>query len=167
VDAHIAAFIAARADLSVLAETGRLKGLASPAERLSIMGLFARLQQRLGHETLPRLAGWLLESGLADLDQWRSLSTRKRLAAQLGDIAARGLIMPMVQALQDSAANSQDAAGAQHAAQRLTEIEVALAALQNGAARRRDRARDTGHDIATGLSLLSLLGGAISVLLGG
>ncbi len=167
VDAHIAAFIAARADQSVLAETGRLRSLASAAERLSIMGLFGRLQQRMGTDRFPRLAGWLLESGLADLEQWRSLKTRQRLGERLGEIAGRGVILPMVQVLTDSVANSQDAAEAQEAAQRLAEIEAALSALESGAGRRRDQARDTGHDIATGLSLLSVLGGAVAVLLEG
>ena len=151
----------------MLAETTRLKGLATHDDRLSVFGLFGRLQQRTGNDKLPRVAAWLLESGLADLDQWRSLTTRKRLSAQLSELASRGMIMPIVALLQDNAANTQDATGAQMAAQRLSDIAAQLAALQGGAEARREHARHTGNDIATGMSLLSLLGGAVAVLLGG
>jgi hypothetical protein len=163
IDVHIAAFIAARADQSVLAEAGRLTGFATPADRLSVMALFGRLQQRLVAGPLPQLAGWLLECGLPELTQWRSLATRKRLGERLAELATKGQITPMVQLLQDGVATQIDAAGARQAAQRLAEIEATLTALQHGSKDRRERSRQMAQDIATGLSLLSLLGGAIAV----
>ena len=167
IDAQIAAFIAARADQSVLAEANRLAGFVTQEDRLTVMGLFGRLQQRVGGDSLPKLAGWLVESGLPEMQRWRCMATRKALTGRLNALAAAGMITPMVLLLSDDPACARDAAGAQNAAVRLGDIELMLASLNGGAAKRRDAARQTGHDIATGLSLLCLLGGAITVALGG
>ena len=111
-DAHLAAFIAARADPSVLGAAARLTGFASSEDRLCVLGLFARLQQRTAPEKLPKLAGWLLESGLAELGVWRCLATRKHLGEKLAEAAAKGIIAPMALLLQDSAGRAIDAARA-------------------------------------------------------
>jgi hypothetical protein len=166
-DAQIAAFVASRADPSVLGEAARLGGFASAADRLTVLGLFGRLQLRLNPDKLPRLAGWLVESGMAELEGWRSRETRKRLADRLTEYAAQGQIAPMAALLQNDGARAQDEAGAQEAAQRLAEIEAQLAALQGGGPQRAAQARLTGQEIATGLSILLFLGGAIAVALGG
>jgi hypothetical protein len=167
IDTHIAAFIAARADQAMLLEAKRLNGFASPEDRLAVISLLNRLQQRHYPEKLPRLAGWVLESGLVDLTVWRSLPTRKSLQDKLTALAAKGAIAPILELLQDSSAKSRDAAGAYNAGRRVTEIDAVLENLRGGAERRADRARQTGIEIATGLSLLSLLGGAITVALAG
>jgi hypothetical protein len=167
VDNHIAAFVAARADPSVLGDAGRLAGFASPGDRLSVLALFARLQQRLCPEPLPALSGWLIESGMAELGAWRSFATRKRMSASLGELAGRGQIAPMLGLLQNHDAQAQDSEGAQHAAQRLAAIEAVLSSLRGGAERRRQQVRQTAQEIATGLSILSLIGGAIAVALAG
>jgi hypothetical protein len=167
IDVQIAAFIAARAEPSVIGDANRLGGFASTADRLTVLGLFGRLQLRLKPEKLPRLAGWLVESGLAELGAWRSLETRRRLGAKLNELVAAGQIAPMAALLQDTSARAHDDTGAEAAAQRLAEIEASLAALQGGQAKRADQARQTAQEIATGLSVLSLLGGAIAVALGG
>jgi hypothetical protein len=166
-DGHLAAFIAARADQSLLGDAGRLTGFASAEDRLCVLGLLGRLQQRMTAEKLPKLAGWLLESGLADLGAWRCLATRKRLGEKLAECAAKGLISPIAALLQDSAAQATDAAGAQWAADRLAAIEATLNALKSGTEERARHARHTGNEIATGVSMLSLLGGAIAVVVAG
>jgi hypothetical protein len=167
IDAHIASFIAARADPTTLGDAVRLTGFVSPTDRLSVMGALGRLQQRTVCEALPRLAAWLLESGMAELGQWRSLATRKAMLERLENLAAQGAILPMVVLLQDPHATGRDAAEAAEAARRLGEIEATLNALRESGQARREQARGTGQEIATGLSLLSLLGGAIAVLVGG
>ena len=104
---------------------------------------------------------------MAELGQWRSLATRKSLLAKLETLVTRGAILPMVVLLQDPPAMGQDAAGAAEAARRLAEIEATLNTLRASGEARRENARRTGQEIATGLSLLSLLGGAIAILVGG
>jgi hypothetical protein len=165
IDTHLAAFIAARADQALMLEANRLSGFTSPEDRLAVMSLFGKLQQRHYPEKLPRLAGWMLESGLADLTSWRSLATRKTLQDKLNALAAKGAITPMVELLQDSPAKARDAAGAYNAGRRVAEIDAVLENLRSGAERRSDRARQTGIEIATGLSLLSILSGAVTVAL--
>jgi hypothetical protein len=167
IDTHIAAFIAARADQAMMLEANRLSGFASPEDRLAVISLFCRMQQRHYPEKLPRLAGWILESGLAELASWRSLPTRKALQEKLSALAAKGAIAPMLELLQDSQAKARDAAGALAAARRVAEIDAMLENLRGGGERRADQARQTGIEIATGLSLLSLLGGAVAVALAG
>jgi hypothetical protein len=167
IDTHIAAFIAARADQAMMLEANRLSGFTTPDDRLAVMNLLAKLQQRHCPDKLPRLAGWLLESGLADLTSWRSLSTRKALQEKLNALAGKGVILPMVELLQDGPAKARDTAGAYAAGRRVAEIDAMLENLRSGAERRADRARQTGLEIATGLSLLSLLSGAVAVALAG
>jgi hypothetical protein len=166
-DAHIAAFIAAHADGSVLADADRLGGLHTPGDRLAVIALFGRLQQRVGADRMPHLAAWLVESGLGELGQWRSVATRKAIEGKLGDLAAAGQITPMAVLLGDVGGRAQDAAGAEMAARRLAEIELALSAFEQGGEHRQHHARQTGQEIATGLSLVSLLVGAIWVALAG
>ena len=165
IDPHIACFIAAHADASVLADAARLGGLSTPSDRLAAMALFGRLQQRLNAERVPHLAAWLLDSGLGELGQWRSLATRKTLEAKLRELATAGQIMPMTVLLGDAGGLTQDEAGAASAGRRLADIEMALAALAQGGEHRLAHARQTGQEIATGLSLISLLAGALWVAL--
>ena len=166
-DAHIAAFIAAHADASVLADADRLGGLHTPDDRLLAIALLGRLQQRINAERTPHLAAWLIESGLGELGQWRSVATRKALEAKLSDLAAAGQILPMAALLGDAPARARDEAGAEAAARRLADIEMALTSFGHGSEHRLRHARQTGHEIATGLSLISLLMGAIWVALAG
>ncbi len=167
IDLHIVAFIAAHADAAVLGDAARLAALHTAADRLTAMALFGRLQQRLNAGSLPSLAAWLLESGMAELGQWRSIATRRSLAHKLAEHAAAGQIAPMAALLRDGSGRAQDEAVAARATQRLAEIEAMLAALQSSGAHRQAAARRTGQEIATGLSLISLLGGALAVALGG
>jgi hypothetical protein len=163
VDAHVAAFVAARADTTLLADIGHLDGFATAQERLSVLRLFARLQTRLHPAPLPGLAGWLLESRLVDLDQWRNLQTRKSLGVRLAEAAAAGQIGTMLQLAQDNSAQAADAAGAAQAAGRALAIAHALATLAAGGDRRRTDAERLAYDVAAGAGLLAVLLAAVAL----
>jgi hypothetical protein len=163
VDAHIAAFTAARADTTLLADIGHLDGFVSPPERAAVLRMFARLQARLHVAPLPELAGWLLECGLIDVAQWHNLQTRKALGTRLKDAAAAGQIGAMLQLSQDEGARTADRAGAAQAAARAEQIAQTIAALSGGAAQRRANADRLGYDIAAGVGLLALLGAAVAL----
>jgi hypothetical protein len=163
VDVHVAAFTAARADTTLLSDIGHLDGFATPAERLSVLRLFARLQARLHSAPLPALAGWLLDSGLIDLHQWRNLQTRQAVGKRLAEAAAAGQIPSMLHLAQDEAAHGADRAGAVQAAARAGQIEQELAALLTGGAKRRLDATRLGHEIAAALGLLAMLGAAVAL----
>jgi hypothetical protein len=163
IDAHIAAFVAGRADSTLLADIGHLDGFTSPEERLSVLRLFARLQARLHTAPFPNLAGWLLESGLIELDQWRNLQTRKILGVRLGEAAAAGQIAAMLQLVQDDGARTADRTGAERAAARAAAITQHLAILSDSAAQRRTDADRLGHDISAGAGMLAMLAAAIVI----
>ncbi|HTZ70776.1 MAG TPA: hypothetical protein VMB71_09025 [Acetobacteraceae bacterium] len=166
IDPHIAAFIAARADTALSAEMGQLDGFVSPAERLAVLRLFARLQARLHLAPLPLLAGWLLESGLIELTAWRNLHTRKALAARLAEAAAAGQIATMLLLAQDEQARQADHAGAERAVARAAAIETELAALAADGPARHARAEKLGQDIAGGAGLVATLTAAMALGLG-
>jgi hypothetical protein len=165
VDTHIAAFIGARADVAVTGELMALKSFAGPAERLAILRLFGRLEQRLQPGPLPGLAGWLLQSGFATLEDWRSHRRRTALEETLKQAATDGHIAAMLKLVDDPAARSADEAGADFAAQRLRVLQAALDDLKGSGERRARAAQALGQELATGAGLLGLLGAAISLAL--
>jgi hypothetical protein len=162
-DAHIAAFVAARADAALLADIGHVDGFATAAERRSVLRLFASLQTRLHPVPLPGLAAWLMESGLIDLTLWRNLNIRKSIGGRLAEQAGAGNIASMVRLVHDDAAQQADHVGAEHAAARAAAIEAELAAIQAAAAQRRVDAERVGHAMAAGAAMLAMLGSALAL----
>lgn len=163
IDGHVAAFTAARADTALLADIGYLDGMATPAEKLAVLRLFARLQARLHAAPLPALAGWLLESGVVDLEQWRSLNARKALSTALTAAATAGQITTMLRLAGDEAARAADRDGAARAAARAVAIKQELARLVAGATGRRTDAERLAHEIAAAAGILALLGAALTL----
>jgi len=160
VDAHIAAFFAARADQSVINEVGQFEGFSTQAERLRVLELFARVQARVSPAPAPGLAGWLLSCGLIEVEGWRNLDTRRAMSADLARLAAAGHILPMLLLAKDDGARDADETGAAQAAARLTEIAAELARLEQGGPRRLAQAQRSGQDIAAALALVAALAGA-------
>jgi hypothetical protein len=117
-DAHIAAFVAARADTGLTGELMALKSFAGPAERLAVLRLFGKLEQRLQPGPLPGLGGWLLQSGFATLEDWRSHKRRGELEETVKRAAAAGQIAAMLHLVDDPGARRDDEAGAASAAAR-------------------------------------------------
>jgi len=166
VDPHIAAFVGARADTALLADAARIGGFTSAPERLAVLQLFARLQARLHPAPLPGLAGWLLECGVIELDQWRGLETRRMLKARLAEEAAAGNITAMFRVAQDEAAWQRDREGAEAAAARAAAIAHELTLLAAHAPQRQAAAEDLGYAIAGGAGLLALLGAGVALGMG-
>ena len=163
IDAHIAAFVAARADTSLAGELVSITSFAGPNERLAVLRLFGRLEARLQPGPLPGLAGWLLQSGFATLEDWRSHKRRAALEAALKKAVADGRIGAILQLVDDAAARREDLAGAQAAAARVQVLEAALADIEKGADRRARAARNLGQEFATGAGLLAVMGAVISL----
>jgi hypothetical protein len=160
-DAHIAAFIAAHADSTLTGELMALKSFTGPAERLAVLRLFGRLENRLQPGPLPGLGGWLLQSGFATLEDWRS----HKLRAELEETAAAGQIAAMLHLVDDPGARRADEAGAEAAAARLRVLQAALDDIKTSGERRSRTAQNLGHELATGAGLLGVLGAAVSLAL--
>jgi len=163
VDHHIAAFVAARADQSLLTEIGQIEAFVTVAERLRVLELFARVQTRASPVPLPGLAGWLLRCGLIDIDDWRNLKARAALRDKLAELARLGQLLPMVLVARDDGAKAQDSEGAEQAAARLEAIADEIARLEAGSLFRATLAQRNGHDIAAALGLVATLAGATAL----
>lgn len=162
-DPHVIAFAAARADQTLLVLFGQLEGLAGPAERPAALAFYSQIQVRLQVGPLPRLAGWLLESGAVDATSWRHLPTRQNITRQLAEFARSGQIAPMIALAEDPRARAADRAGAETARQRLQSIELELTQLEAGAADRAHDAKRLGLDIAAGTGLLAAVAAGLAL----
>ena len=163
IDAHIAAFVAARADTSLAGDLVSITSFAGPNERLAVLRLFGRLETRLQPGPLPGLANWLLQSGFATLEDWRSHKRRAALEVALKQAVAEGRIGAMLHLVDDAAARREDMAGAQAAAARVSALEAALADIEKGADRRARAARNLGQEFTTGAGLLAVMGAVVSL----
>jgi hypothetical protein len=165
IDSHIAAFIAARVDAALADDLVHLTSFAEPAERLSVLCLFGRLQSRLHPGPLPGLAGWMIASGLAGVADWRSHKTRERKRDQLMQAATAGSVADMVVLLDDNAARNADARGAEDAAERVKALEGALRSITEDAPRRFQAAQLLGHELVVGAGMMASLGAVIALAL--
>jgi hypothetical protein len=165
IDAHIAAYVAARADTSLAGDLVSIASFAGPAEHLTVLRLFGRLEARLQPGPLPGLANWLLQSGFATLEDWRSHKRRAALEEALKQAVAEGRIGAMLHLVDDAAARREDMAGAEAAAARMRMLEAAKADIEKGADRRARAARTLAHEFTTGAGLLAVMGAVVSLAL--
>ncbi len=163
IDGHIAAFLVSRVDTTLAGDLPHLASFAGDSERLSVLRLFARLQNRLNPGRLPGLAGWLISSGLAGVSDWRSQRTRAALQENLRQAAADGQIGRMAELLDDEPARVADRKGAEQAAARIASLEAALARITEDAPMRHRSAQLLGHELVTGAGLLASLGAAVAL----
>jgi len=163
IDGHIAAFIAARADGPLTGDLISISSFAGPSERLQVLRLFGRLETRMQPGPLPGLAGWLLQSGFATLEDWRSHKRRAELQDALTKAANAGRIGAMLMLVDDAAAKDADEAGAEAAIARVRELEAALKAIEIDAPQRSMAAQQLGYEVATALGLLATLGAVIGL----
>jgi hypothetical protein len=166
IDAHITAFIAARAEQSMKAELSGLNSFTGEAERPLVLRLYSRLQTRLDCGPLPGLAAWLHEAGYTGLDRWRSRSTRIAQGKRIATLVAGGQLGALVTAVEDSAALAADLAASVAAMARMEYLRQRLQDSEANAARRIADASRLAHDISAGAGLLSILGAALSVAIG-
>ncbi len=157
VDAHIAAFIAARSERRLDSELGALAGPDSEeAACLAQWRLLAQLQTRFHTPPLPALAGWLAERAEPILTAWRNREHRVALRERLQTLAATGQLASMLALVEDPTERGADAQGAQQAAHELAWIDAELTALASGADSRAGVAQRLGQEIAAGAGLAAL-----------
>jgi hypothetical protein len=163
IDPDIAAFVAARADPTLVGELVSLRSFGGPDERLAVLRLYSRLERRLQPGPLPGLADWLLKSGFATLEDWRSHKRRAALEEGVKQEAAAGHIGGMLALVDDPNGRRSDMQGAEAAQARLRLLEAALADIKSSEPRRARAAQRLGHELATGAGLLGLLASAMSL----
>jgi len=166
IDAHIAAFIVARTDSTTVGDVARLTSFAGTAEQLSVLKMFGRIQARLCPTPLKGLATWLVACGFANVDDWRSRKARAALKDKVNLTASAGQIGAIWELVRDSEAREADAASGRAAAARIQWLDMTVAAIKAGSARRAEAARAFGYEIATGAGVIACLGAVVALAVG-
>ena len=155
-DAHIAAFIAARGDSRLEAETGTLTGSTQEPMHVPELRLLAQLQLRFHPRPLPALAASVAAAAGPMVALWNNRPRRRELTERLKALAEAGQLLPMLALLEDPPGRAADTAGARAAAAELTRVEAELQSIASGAADRKATATRIGQEIAAGVGLLAL-----------
>jgi hypothetical protein len=156
VDSHVSAFISARLDRRVdndMTSEGKASG---EAQCLGQCRVLAHLQARSRAQSLPALAGWLVDRSEPALVTWRNRARRAAVTERLHTLAGAGQLAPMLAVLEDPVARSADAREAQEAAEQLGRIDAELRLIAGGSAQRSSSAYRLGQEIAAGFGLVAL-----------
>jgi eukaryotic-like serine/threonine-protein kinase len=157
VDAHIAAFIAARSerrlDNELNALTTNPQGQAAWFARLRLL---ADVQVRYSTQTAPGVAAWLAEQAEPALAVWHNRERRTGMAERMRTLAATGALLPMLALVEDPAGRSADVRDALAAAAEISRIDAELAQLMAGGEQRAASGARLGQEIAAGIGLAGL-----------
>ena len=155
-DPDIAGFLAARTERRVDAEINGLNARGDAERALARLRLLAALQARYHPAPLPALAKWLVAGAEPLIAQWRNRAKRESIAAELNAVAEHGQIAALLALADDGAERARDSLGAAAAGIELAGIEVALAAIERGAAGRQAFADRIGQELAAGAGLAAM-----------
>jgi len=155
-DFHLAAFIAARGDSRMEAETNALTGTIQNPVNLPELRLLAELQVRHHAGPMPALAAWIAGAAAPMVAIWANRPRRRELTERLKALAPAGQLLPMLALLEDPPGRSADSVGARLAAAELNRIDAELRAINAGAPQRRGTATRIGQEIAAGVGLVAL-----------
>jgi len=155
-DAHLAAFIAARGDGRVENDANNLSGGAQNPIGLPELRLLAQLQVRYHPRPLPALAAWIAGAAAPMIALWYNRPRRQELTERVRSLAQAGMLLPMLTLLEDPTGRNIDANGAKLAAAELNRIEAALRGIAAGATERSSTAERIGQEVAAGVGLAAL-----------
>lgn len=165
-DAHIAAFIAARLERRVDNGGAGADSKSEEAQCLAPLRLLAQIQVRQQSGPLPGLAGWLADRVGPAIARWRNRQRRGEVRESVTAMVSHGHLTPMLAVLEDPAGHSADARGARAAETSLMRIDKELDQIANGAAARSAAAFKVGQEIAAGIGLTALATVLIAAALG-
>jgi|BEDMetMinimDraft_2_1075160.scaffolds.fasta_scaffold02451_2 hypothetical protein len=162
-DAHLAAFIAAREEGRLGSSLAVFAGEAEVHPLLAALRAFTRLQAAFSGPPTPALAGWFASHAEPLLAEWHNRHHRERLAARLKELAPRGELAPLLALFEDRTHRLADAQGLRQAILEVGRIDAERAALARDAARRTETVRERAREVVAGLAAL---GFAVSLMLG-
>jgi hypothetical protein len=160
IDAHIAAFLAARSEREAEEEFS----LASHSTPGGQLALLARLQARWNTGPVPNVARWI--ASVPGLITVRAKSRRTRIERQLKELAEAGTLMPMLALVRDPREIAADSREAAQAARTLDHIEALLTGSDTARSQRMEQATRWGHELATGIGLAALAFSLVWAVLG-
>lgn len=156
IDAHVAAFIAARTERGLDAELNALAAPKAAVAEAAELRLLAQLQSRLHRQPLPALAAWLAQQTAPLIRQWHNRGKRTELEERLKELAQAGMLAPMLTLVEDPAGHAADVQAAQAAANELARIDDELARIASEGPRRTAQALQFGQELAAGIGLTVL-----------
>jgi hypothetical protein len=164
-DAHIAAFIAARADVGPSMEMRRVSSFAGAAERLVLLRVFGQIQARTAAGKLPGLAGWLAACGFATADDWHSHRTKAALQESVARVVAAGDLAGLALLMGDEAGREADRAQAAAVAEQIRLMAAEVAAIARAAPARAETSERVTYEVMTGMGLMLCLGAVLGLAL--
>ena len=163
IDAHVCAFIIARAERRFASELADLTPSdANPDGALAQLRLFARLQAMSIPRPLPELARWLAVRSISLGQLWHRRDRRIQTEAALRSLAEAGLIGPMLAMIENPVARATDLNESRKAAATAERIDAELFRLRTGSRERAAFAHQLGQELAAGLGL-AILAGVLTV----
>ena len=167
VDAHIAAFIAARSERRLDTE---LTALASDPDGdagfLAQLRVLAQLQRGARGRAFPGLAGWLAERAGPALAAWHNRERRAAVAERMQALVQAGALPQMLTLLEDPIGRRVDGREAQRVAGEIRRIDAELTQLAAATAERAVIAGRLGQEIAAGIGLAALAAVLVVAALG-
>jgi hypothetical protein len=165
-DAHLAAFIAARGDSRVEADANNLSATPQNPFGLPELRLLAQMQVRYYARPLPALTAWVAAAAAPMVALWFNRPRRQELADRVRSLVQAGMLLPVLALLEDPAGRNNDANGAKLAAAELNRIEAELRGIAAAATERSTTAERIGQEIATGVGLAALATVLVLAVLG-
>jgi hypothetical protein len=167
IDPESAAFIAARfngrmdSDLAILAQLED-PDIDPPGHRgLAQLRVLTQLSEQDTANRWPALAEIAAFPARAALSQWKGRTARAERERALAEAISVGSIPTMLTVLVDPSAKGNDASASQAATQELHRIDAEITRLIEARAWRGASARNTGHEVAAGLGIITLAGAAV------
>ena len=154
VDAHIAAFLAARSERRLEAEATGLHGQRDADElTLARLRLLAQVQLRYDKSPVPALCAWMARHCQPLIETWNNRPHRAVVAEQLATLAKAGYLPPIVGLMEDASARAADQQGMQHAILAVQRIDEELRMISEGGPDRAMSARRFGQEITAGVGI--------------
>lgn len=153
IDRHIAAFIAAKMKHPM---DQHLQGLNSEnnkaLKRLSMIRLFADVQQYTGEDTPTYLAQWLARLATPIVESYRNRNFRQRLKREIKKIAERGTLMDLSYALENASRREKDVEGFKEAVEKFAKAEAEIIKIESGEMTKPELIQKKGQEMAAMVS---------------
>ena len=166
IDRHIVAFIAAKMKHPM---DQHLQGLNSDKnkalKRLSMIRLFADVQQYTGEDTPSALAQWLAKLSTPIIDSYRNRNFRSRLKREIKKIAERGTLMDLSYALENASRREKDVEGFRDAVEQFAKAENEIIRIESGEMTKPELIQKRGQEMAAMVSAVIASLAAVGMVL--
>ena len=153
-DRHIAAFIAVRFDQDVSRQLQALSGSDEERAMLSLLSLFAIMQQRLGVESLFGLSSWVGGHLGPAISSYRSRSTRRELEREMPRVVRQGSLPHLLNLIDNSENRQNDTDGYALAEAQYSAAETEIEEIEISDTARAESAETIGQQSAAMASIV-------------